>query len=161
MEPNSTAAASVFFDASGAQVADQAAHAAARVPAGLRPATACLELHAAGVVFKIQVIVNPNAYPFLIVGGAITGDICNGLTTHWVVSGGSFGSNLVIEAKRVPLANAPAAIGSVAGSGDCATSMSIVGSYRAPDSYAGTYGTNGSSAEFSHTTLFKGWNACP
>ncbi len=157
------AATPAFFDASGRQVIDQAAHQAARMPAGT--ATACLELHGVGqggaVVFKIEVKVNPNSYPFLILGGKIGGDICNVLTTQWVVTGGSLGSNLVIEAKRVRPSNAPPNAALVAGESNCATTLSVIGFFQAPNSYAGTYGSDGSNSDFSHTTLFKGWDACP
>lgn len=159
------AATPKFFDASGGGVKDQAAFLAARMSAGVRPATACLELHGVGqggsVVFQIQVIVNPNTYPFLILGGTVGGDICNAVSTHWVVTGGSFGPNLVIEAKRLPLVNAPSSIASVVGGSSCATSIIVFGHFQAPDSYAGTYGFDGSNSDFSHTTLFKGWLICP
>jgi len=161
MDEQHGVATPTFFDASGRRVTDQAAHQAARTPAGIGTATACLELHAGTVVFKIEVKVNPNSYPFLILGGKIGGDICNVLTTQWVVTGGSLGSNLVIEAKRVRPSNAPPGAALAAGDGSCATSMSIIGSFHAPNSYAGTYGTNGSNFDFSHTTLFKSWDACP
>jgi hypothetical protein len=158
------AATPAFFDASGRQVIDQAAHQAARIHPGIGTATACLELHGIGqggaVVFKIEVKVNPNSYPFLILGGKIGGDICNVLTTQWVVTGGSLGSNLVIEAKRVRPSNAPPEAALAASQGNCATTLSVVGFFHAPNSYAGTYGTNGSNSDFSHTTLFKGWDAC-
>ena len=164
MEDLRSALASTFFDASGRVLEDEAAHQAARASAGISTVTACLELHGVGhggsVVFQIQLRVNPNTYPFLALGGSIGGDICNEVTTRWVVTGGSFGPHLVIEAKRVPLGNAPPATAAAGGS-TCATSMSIVGFFQAPDSYAGTYGTLGSNSDFSHTTLFKGWHACP
>lgn len=158
-------AASRFFGASGSEVRDQAAHQAARVAPGIQTATACLELHGVGnggsVIFEIQVIVNPNTYPFLILGGTIRGDICNVLADQWVVTGGSFGQHLVIEAKRVPPVNAPPNISLPVGSIGCATRLSVVGFYQPPDSYAGSYGSDGSNSDFSHTTLFKGWHACP
>jgi hypothetical protein len=155
-------AAPTFFDASGKEVKDRSAQLVARVIPGIQTATACLELHGVGnggsVTFEIQVIVNPNTYPFLILGGSIRGDICT-VRDQWVVTGGSFGPHLVIAAKRVPLANSPniAAFGGTS----CATDLRVVGFFQAPDSYAGSYGTNGSDSDFSHTTLFKGWHACP
>lgn len=44
MEDKTGTATPVFFDASGRQVKDRAAHLAARVPAGVRTATACLAI---------------------------------------------------------------------------------------------------------------------
>jgi hypothetical protein len=160
-----SAAAPKFFDASGGEVRDQASHQAAREIPGIRPATACLELHGVGnggsVIFEIQLIVNPNTYPFLILGGSVRGDICNVPADQWAVTGGSFGPYLAIEARRIPPVNAPPNTASVISGSSCATTMSVVGFFQAPDSYAGSYGFSGSNSDFSHTTLFKGWHICP
>jgi hypothetical protein len=158
MDDQHGAATPAFFDAYGRRVKDHAAHQAARISAAAGTATACLELHAAGVVFKIEVKVNPSSYPFLILGGSIRGDICNDLGTQWEVTGGSLGSNLIVHAQRLPLPVAPSTAALAASS--CATSISVIGNFHTPSSYAGTYGFGGSSSDFSHTTLFKGWNAC-
>jgi hypothetical protein len=159
-------AAPVFFDAAGKVVKDHAAFQAARVVhPGILTATACLELHGIGqggaVIFNIQVTVDPNTYPFLILEGSIGGDICQVPLTQWVITGGSFGPQLFIDAKRLPLVLDPTAIGPIGGDEGCAKTMRIIGTFQAPDSYAGTYGTEGSSFDFSHTTLFKGWHSCP
>jgi len=152
-------AARTFFDASGTKVKDQATHQAALL-AAVRTATACLELHAGPTVFQIQLVVNPNTYPFLVLAGSIGGDICTHPGTGWQVTGGSFGPNLVIAATRGPLSNAPANAASLIGDRGCGRSIGIVGFFQAPDSYAGTYGFEGLNNEFSHTTLFKGWQPC-
>jgi hypothetical protein len=153
--------ADTLFDAAGSEIKGQADIEAARL-AGVGTATACLELHGTGqggsVVFTIQLMVNPNTYPFLVLGGFIGGDICNTPATLWKVTSGSFGPTLLIQAKRGPpvnTPNAPLVVGS-----SCALTMTAVGFFQAPDSYAGTYGFNGSSSDFSHTTLFKGWQPC-
>jgi hypothetical protein len=154
-------AAPAFFDASGRLVTDRATHQAARL-GSFRTAIAFLELHGVpgtpeqgrAVVFEIQLTVNPNVYPFLVLDGAIGGDICTEIGTQWVVTGGSLGQTLVLEAKRLPLGNAPPNTELVT---SCAHTLSISGVFQPPDSYAGAYGSDGSNSDFAHTTLFKGW----
>jgi hypothetical protein len=112
------------------------------------PTTACLQLHLGGVVFNFNVMLNPNAYPFPISGGTITGSICG---APWTVTGGSLGSALHITGHKNPPV------------GGCASTINVVGNYNAPSAYIGTYGFNGSSTMFSHHTLFLGYNkpTCP
>jgi hypothetical protein len=127
-------------------------------------ATACLELHGAGpqtspAVFQIQLTVNVNSYPFVVLEGSIGGDICRDPGTSWIVTDGLFGPYLSIEARRMLLANAPAEAEALL-IGACSQTLSISGDFQAPDSYAGVYGFDGDTSEFAHTTLFKGWQAC-
>lgn len=142
--------------------------AAGRSRAAAQPtgsAIACLELHGAGpetapAVFSIQLKVSVNTYPFVVLEGSIGGDICRSPGTDWVVTGGSFGPRLFIEAKRVSLSIATTADVEALLGGPCAQTLSIEGSFQIPDSYAGVYGFDGDTADFIHTTLFKGWQAC-
>jgi hypothetical protein len=127
-------------------------------------ATACLELHGFGPetspsVFQIQLVVNVNSYPFIVLEGTIGGDIGRAVGTSWIVTEGSFGPYLLIEAKNTPLVNAPAdaaALHVELGS----QTVSISGDLQAPDSYAGVYGFDKYTSEYAHTTLFKGWQDC-
>ena len=103
-------------------------------------AAACFTLYNGPTVkWQISVTFNPNTYPFVITGGTIKGTICG--SPKGVVTGGSFGPNLVIH-------------GTLDGGAGCAATVTIVGHYQDPSSYAGTYGFDGSSTEFSHTTLY-------
>jgi hypothetical protein len=116
---------------------------------GVQAATsqACLTLHnGPGVTFQIRVTFNPNTYPYPVTGGTISGSICG--SPNWAVTGGSIGNSLVINARRT------------SGGADCANTVTIVGNFRNPSSYAGTYGFNGSSTPFPHATLFS-YGACP
>jgi hypothetical protein len=126
-------------------------------------ATACFELHGAGpetapAVFDIELTVNVNSYPFAVLEGSIGGGICTVFGTFWTVTSGSFGTRLNIEAERMPPANAPEAEAMI--TGPCSKTLTISGEFQAPDSYAGVYGFDGDTADFIHTTLFKGWQAC-
>jgi hypothetical protein len=106
----------------------------------LGAATACLTLYnGPNVKWKINVTFNPNTYPFVITGGTIKGTICG--SPKGVVTGGSMGPTLLIT-------------GNLDGGPGCATTVTIVGNYQDPPSYAGTYGFDGSSTEFLHTTLY-------
>jgi hypothetical protein len=134
---------------------------AAAEPTGT--ATACFELHGAGpetrpAIFAIQLLVNVNTYPFIVLEGSISGGICQVPGTVWKVTDASFGPQLFIEAKRTPLPVAAAEAESILG-GPCSQTVSISGTFQAPDSYAGVYGWDGDTADFIHTTLFKGWEA--
>ncbi len=103
-------------------------------------ATACLTLYnGPAVKWQISVTFNPNTYPFVITGGTIKGTICG--SPKGVVTGGSMGPTLLIH-------------GNLDGGGGCASTVTIVGHYQDPSSYAGTYGFDGSSTEFPHTTLY-------
>jgi len=103
-------------------------------------AAACLTLYnGPSVKWQINITFNPNSYPFVITGGTITGGICG--SPKGVVTGGSMGPTLVVH-------------GNLNGGGSCASTVTIVGNYQNPASYAGTYGFDGSSTGFPHTTLY-------
>jgi hypothetical protein len=130
-----------LYDAGGAQVEE-------REEALLEPQAtthaACLELHNGTVTFVIEVAINPNTYPFVVTGGEISSGICG---APWEVTAGYLGSSLRLDAKRK-------------GSGSCADTITIVGEDQGPPSWRGTYGFNGASSWFKHTTLFRGWTTC-
>jgi hypothetical protein len=135
--PGAEAEAPGQFDPQGRRISAEEARALA--PTGV--AKACLELHnGATVTWKIDVTYNPNSYPFTITGGSIKGTICG--SPNWVVTGGSMGPNLTITAKRT------------GGGGGCANTVTIVGHYQNPPSYAGTYGFDGASTSFAHTSVY-------
>lgn len=132
-----------FYDAAGGEVKDRAAMLAAAPEAATD--TACLELRNGSVSFVIEVTYDPNTYPFSISGGSIKTGICG---APWEVTGGSMGANLRIDATRQ-------------GPGSCANTITVVGEFQGPPSWRGTYGFDGQSAMFRHTTLFQGWGVCP
>jgi hypothetical protein len=136
-----------YFDPSGNLVESREAALTAAL-AAVEPAavvkTACVELHNGAVTFTINVNFNPNTFPFLITGGTITTGICG---APWVVTGGFMGNSLRVEARRQ-------------GAGSCANTIIIVGSFQNPPSWRGTYGFDGLSTSFQHTTLFRGYSPC-
>ncbi len=133
--------ATPHFDAQGKKIT------AAEVKAATATAKACLELYnGPGVTWNIDVTYNPNSYPFVITGGSIKGTICD--SPNWVVTGGTLGPNLTVNAKRT------------GGGGACANTVTIVGHYQNPPSYAGTYGFDGASTSFPHTAVYC-CGACP
>jgi hypothetical protein len=134
-EPLALAPSAQQFNAQGERIQGEAAAAATAT------AHACLELYnGPTVAWKIDVTFNPNSYPYVITGGTIKGTICG--SPNWVVTGGSMGANLVVNAKRT------------GGAAACATIVTIVGTFRNPPSYAGTYGFDGQSTSFPHTSLY-------
>ena len=173
-----------YFDTSGKRVKEGVAPHAIGVPAALRAAlriparpqagiteltppetaTACLELHSGPAVINIQVNADVTSYthdsPYRILEASFRGDICTGPeVTQWQVTDGYIGESfLLLAAERVPPTNeardAELAVGS------CAQSIIILGIYKNPSSYPGIFGFNGELFSFSHTTLFKGWQAC-
>jgi hypothetical protein len=140
-----TAEESKFFDPRGGAAASKQA-ALALPPAAAATRRAYFELHFAGggIPFEIEVLFNPSSYPFVITGGTIKGSICNSPT--WVVTGGSIGPTLQINGSNV------------CPSPSCASTISIVGKCQCTPSYIGTYGFNGSSTMFNHSTLFLGYD---
>ncbi|GAA3239691.1 hypothetical protein ACFO1B_09300 [Dactylosporangium siamense] len=98
-----------------------------------------LTLHNAGVSFQISAEINLGTYPFVLTGGQITAGICG---APWTITGGVLGDDLRLEAQR-------------AGEGSCANSIIVVGEYVQPGAYRGTYGFNGTSSAFRHTTVFQ------
>ncbi len=133
-----------FFAVSRGKSENEVAVAAAAAPqAGA--ATACLELRNGVVSFIIEVNVDPNTYPFVISGGTIKSGICG---APWNVTGGFLGTNLRVDATRQ-------------GTGSCANTIIVVGEQQFPPSWRGTYGFDGQSSSFKHSTLFHGWDPCP
>ncbi|MGW7414219.1 hypothetical protein [Streptomyces sp. NPDC054863] len=102
--------------------------------------TAKLQLNNGATTFEMEIRFNPNTSPFTITGGRITAGICG---APWDITGGSIGNQLRLDAKR-------------AGQGSCANTITIVGQFQNPPSYRGTYGFDGASSTFNHTTLYKG-----
>ncbi|MEC4020070.1 hypothetical protein [Streptomyces sp. H27-D2] len=98
-----------------------------------------LELHNGAVTFGIEVKYDPNTYPHVVTGGKITSGICG---APWDITGGSIGEQIRLDAKR-------------SGQGSCANSITIVGEYQNPPAYRGTYGFNGASSSFKHTTRYE------
>jgi len=110
-------------------------------------ATACFQLNNGAQTWFVNAVLDINAYPYTIVGGGISGTICD--SPNWALTGGTVGPGLTIN-------------GTHTGAGLCAATVSIVGPFGPPSGYAGTYGFNGVSNTFPHRTLFLGFNrACP
>jgi len=131
-----------IYDATGApatdreQVLDEASRATA--------VTTCLVLHNGATTFTMNVVVDPNVNPPQVRGGQIVSGICG---APWAITGGTMGANLVLTARRQ-------------GAGSCANTITIVGSFADPPRWVGTYGFDGSSTAFRHTTVFNGWRPC-
>lgn len=130
-----------FFNPQGAEVKtrDEAFAAPREVSPEALATEAKLELHAGSVTFAIQVKYNPNTYPHVVTGGQITSGICG---APWDITGGVIGQQMRLDAKR-------------AGQGSCANTITIVGEYQNPPAYRGTYGFDGSSSSFKHTTKYE------
>ncbi|MEU8888367.1 hypothetical protein [Streptomyces sp. NPDC048442] len=130
-----------YLNAQGAEVKtrDEAFSALQDVSAEAVAVTAKLQLNNGATTFEMEIRFNPNTSPFVITGGRITAGICG---APWDITGGSIGNQLRLDAKR-------------AGQGSCANTITIVGQYQNPPSYRGTYGFDGSSSSFNHTTLYK------
>ncbi|MEV6107437.1 hypothetical protein AB0M28_22415 [Streptomyces sp. NPDC051940] len=131
-----------FFNPQGAEVKTRdeafAAQQAGASPEAL--ATSCkLELHNGSVTFGIELKYNPNTYPHVVTGGQITSGICG---APWNVTGGFIGEQLRLDAQR-------------AGTGSCASTITIVGEYQNPPAYRGTYGFDGATSSFKHTTRYE------
>ena len=127
-----------LFDAGGSQVEryDQVVAAQqASVQNGV------VELRNGSVSFVVELQVDPNTYPFRIVGGTIVSGICG---APWTVTGGYLGADLRLDAERE-------------GPGGCANSLTVVGEQQFPSSWRGTYGFDGASSSFTHTSMFRGW----
>ncbi|NGN65476.1 hypothetical protein G5C51_16425 [Streptomyces sp. A7024] len=98
-----------------------------------------LTLHNGAVTFAITLKYNPNTYPHVITGGQITSGICG---APWDITGGTLGEQLRLDAKR-------------AGQGSCASRITVVGEFQNPPAYRGTYGFDGSTSSFKHTTRYE------
>ena len=126
-----------FLDPSGAEV--QTREEVVAVPQATAT-TADLELHNGAVTFAITVQYDPNTYPHVVTGGQITSGICG---APWNLTGGFIGQTMRLDAKR-------------AGGGSCANTITVVGEYQNPPAYRGTYGFDGASSWFKHTTIWHG-----
>jgi len=119
-----------------AYAADQASQ---EVTAEALQTGAKLQLHNGATTFELEVRYNPNTYPFVITGGRIVSGICG---APWEITGGSMGQQLRLTAKRT--SQTP-----------CAATITILGEYQNPPSYRGTYGFDGASTTFRHTTRYE------
>jgi hypothetical protein len=130
-----------YLNAQGAEVKtrDGAFARPMEVSAEAIQTTAKLELHNGQVTFAIEVKYNPNTYPHVVTGGQITSGICG---APWNITGGTIGDQLRLDAKR-------------AGQGSCANTITIVGEYQNPPAYRGTYGFEGATSSFKHTTRYE------
>jgi len=99
-----------------------------------------LTLHNGGVTFEIEAQIDPNTFPFNLTGGQITSGICG---APWTITGGFLGDELRLEARRD-------------GNGACADTIVVVGEFVHPGAYRGTYGFDGTSSSFRHTTIYHG-----
>jgi hypothetical protein len=97
-----------------------------------------LELNNGAVTFAITAKVNPNTHPYVVTGGQITSGICG---APWDITGGFIGDTIRIDAKRT-------------GQGSCANTITVVGEYQNPPAYRGTYGFDGATSSFKHTTRY-------
>jgi hypothetical protein len=110
-------------------------------------------------IVEIQLILRPETYPFVVLDGRINGDICSAINMGWRVTTGSVGTDLVLHAELTPLAGGTAEM--VTGVSDCVSeTLDVSGTFQVPDSYVGAYSFDGFASDFSHVTLFKGWQAC-
>jgi hypothetical protein len=124
-----------FVDPSGKEVSSR--EEALATPEAVA-VTANLDLNNGSVTFEMEVQYDPNTYPHVITGGQITSGICG---APWDITGGFLGDSMRLDAKR-------------AGSGSCASTITIVGEYQNPPAYRGTYGFDGATSWFKHTTRF-------
>ncbi|MEU6066378.1 hypothetical protein ABZ864_18340 [Streptomyces sp. NPDC047082] len=129
-----------FHNAQGAEVKtrDEAFAARQEVSTEALSTSARLELHNGAVTFAMEVTYDPNSHPYVVLGGRITSGICG---APWDITGGFIGDTIRLDAKR-------------AGQGSCADTITIVGEYQNPPAYRGTYGFNGSTSSFRHTTVY-------
>ncbi len=131
-----------FFNPQGAEVKTRdEAFAAQQQDVGAQAvSTDCkLTLHNGQITFALEVKYNPNTYPHVVTGGQIKSGICG---APWDITGGFIGEQLRIDAKR-------------AGQGSCASTITIVGEYQNPPAFRGTYGFDGATSSFKHTTRYE------
>lgn len=127
-----------FHNAQGAEVKtrDEAFAGQQEVSPEAVSTTARLELHnGATVTWELEVQYNPNTHPYVVLGGQITGTIAG---PPWNITGGFIGDTLRLDAKRH----------------DGTATVTIVGEYQNPPAYRGTYGFNGATSSFKHTTVY-------
>ncbi|MEV7339882.1 hypothetical protein [Streptomyces sp. NPDC093544] len=130
-----------FHNAQGAEVKtrDEAFAAQRDLTSESVSTDAKLELHNGAVTFAIEVRYNPNTYPHVVTGGKITSGISD---APWDLTGGFIGETIRLDAKR-------------SGQGSSATTITIVGEFQNPSAYRGTYGFDGASSSFKHTTRYQ------
>jgi hypothetical protein len=127
-----------FHNAQGAEVKthDEAFGAQQEVSPQAAAATAKLELNnGATVTWQLEVKYNPNTHPYVILGGQITGTISG---PPWNITGGFIGDTIRLDARRH----------------DGTATVTIVGEFQNPPAYRGTYGFNGATSSFQHTTVY-------
>ena len=127
-----------FHNAQGAEVKtrDEAFAGQQEVSPEAVSTTARLELHnGATVTWELEVKYNPNTHPYVVLGGQITGTIAG---PPWNITGGFIGDTIRLDAKRH----------------DGTATVTIVGEYQNPPAYRGTYGFNGATSSFKHTTVY-------
>jgi hypothetical protein len=169
-----------YFDVSGNRLRQGVSPHAVGVPAALRTslglpsragprvtpltdaetATACLELHSGSAIINIQVAVDLPSFTessgYTIVGVSFSGDIYTGPEfSPWEVTSGYMGGTLLIEAEQGQVIIKPGETEPAV-----AESIIILGFFRNPITYPGIFGYNGYIFEYTHKTLFKGWQAC-
>ncbi|WP_329278530.1 hypothetical protein [Streptomyces sp. NBC_01451] len=131
-----------FHNAQGAEVKtrDEAFAAETGVSPEALATSAKLELHnGAAVTWQLEVKYNPNTYPYVVVGGRITGTICG---STWNITGGFMGQTIRLDATNA------------SSGGSCAATLTLIGEYQNPPAYRGTYGFNGATSSFKHTTIY-------
>ncbi|SDK87489.1 hypothetical protein [Streptomyces indicus] len=131
-----------FFNPQGAEVKTRdEAFASMQQDVGAEAATTTckLTLHNGQITFALEVLYNPNTYPHVVTGGQITSGICG---APWDITSGFIGESLRLDAKR-------------AGQGSCASTLTIVGEYQNPPAFRGTYGFDGATSSFKHTTRYE------
>ena len=127
-----------FHNAQGAEVKtrDEAFATQQEVSPEAVSTTAKLELHnGATVTWQLEVKYNPNTHPYVVLGGQITGTIAG---PPWDITGGYIGDTIRLDAKQH----------------NGTTTVTIVGEYQNPPAYRGTYGFNGATSSFKHTTVY-------
>jgi len=107
---------------------------------------ACFQLNN-DQTFFINATLDVTTSPYTILGGNISGTICD--APNWTLTGGTVGSSITINGRHT-------------GTAPCASTVTIVAPFGPPAGYTGTYGFDGASTSFAHSTLFLGFNrSCP
>ena len=135
------------FDEQGRLVTEKAAALKAVALPGAESRAHFRLLNGPSVTWEIEVLFDPNNYPFQITGGSIRGTICG--SPCWTIGGGSMGDAISIRASG--------GCGGEGGCPGCAKTVTIVGKCICPPGYKGTYGFDGNSTAFNHTLLFLGY----
>jgi hypothetical protein len=163
-------AGTVRVDSSGRRMPTEASQPEADNPLS-RPVTACFEFRAKDQpwVVQIQLLLNPNVSPWVLVGGSIRGDICTDPGNGWKVVNGLLDpqdGSLDIVAQQSPLVDDPAAAEDVVNPvhhGPCHHALLIFVRPLPylPLAYEGNFFFADQGLHFQPCILlFKGWNAC-